>query len=342
MPQYTDSAILLKLASKAMSNAGIPADQVFTRAGIALSELINQQERTPFAAQHAFWTALEQVTEDAHVGLHLSEFMPVFRGQVLEYLFFSSGTFGEGLRRAIAYQRLLTDVTAGRLVLQGRQCYLADTTDSSLQRHFGECLVGGIIQFFQLVTDGAFKPLDIHFMHVEGAPPEEYERVYGCPATLGCAEGRLYFDPAILDHQIWQATPSLLKLHEQMAHEKLAELERNDLVMNVRRVIGELLDSGEVSLEAVATKLAIPTRRLRSELSEADTSFNVILNDYRSRLARRLLAKTNESIDNIVYLTGFSDPSTFYRAFKRWTNETPLDYRQRKQLQARQAREQNI
>ncbi|EPJ8044972.1 helix-turn-helix domain-containing protein, partial [Acinetobacter baumannii] len=55
------------------------------------------------------------------------------------------------------------------------------------------------------------------------------------------------------------------------------------------------------------------------------------LSDYRCRLAKKLLANTNESVERIVYLTGFSEPSTFYRAFKRWTNETPVEYRKRKQ-----------
>jgi AraC-like DNA-binding protein len=336
MAKHTDASILLKLASKAMANAGIPADQVFTQAGIALSEIANNRERTPYAAQNAFWQALERITDDPDIGLHLSEFMPVFRGQVLEYLFFSSRNFGDGLKRSLAYQRLLTDVTATRLVITPQHCYLADRTDSSLQRHFGECLVGGTLQFFKLVTDGQFKPQEVHFMHVEGAAPSEYERIYGCPVTLGCAEGRLYFNREVLNHVIWQSEPGLLRLHEKMANEKLAELQRNDLVTNVSRAIGAGLESGDISLQAVAQSLGIPERRLRSQLTEAETSFNQILMDYRSRLARRLLAKTRESIEQIVYLTGFSDPSTFYRAFKRWTGETPLEYRQRKQTEARQ------
>ena len=116
----------------------------------------------------------------------------------------------------------------------------------------------------------------------------------------------------------------------QVATEKLAELERMDLVADVRRVIAQILESGDVSLEAVAGLLELKPRALRSRLSEVGTSFNHILNDYRSRLARRLLAKTDESIDQIVYLTGFSEPSTFYRAFRRWTQETPIEYRKRK------------
>ena len=84
-------------------------------------------------------------------------------------------------------------------------------------------------------------------------------------------------------------------------------------------------------IETVAAQLNITPRRLRTQLSEANTSFQQILSDYRCRLAKKLLANTNESVERIVYLTGFSEPSTFYRAFKRWTNETPVEYRKRKQ-----------
>jgi AraC-like DNA-binding protein len=135
----------------------------------------------------------------------------------------------------------------------------------------------------------------------------------------------------VLNTRIWQAEPELLRFHEQLAHEKLQELARFDLVTEVRRAIGESLESGNTSLETIAKRLNVAPRRLRSQLAEAGSSFNQVLADYRCRLAKRLLAHTSESIEQIVYLTGFSEPSTFYRAFKRWTNLTPIEYRKKKQ-----------
>jgi AraC-like DNA-binding protein len=115
-----------------------------------------------------------------------------------------------------------------------------------------------------------------------------------------------------------------LQLHEQLAIEKLQELARYDLVGEVRRAIGSTLESGETTLETLAAQLNITPRRLRTQLSDK-YQFSQILSDYRCRLAKKLLANTSESVERIVYLTGFSEPSTFYRAFKRWTNETPLN-----------------
>lgn len=94
-------------------------------------------------------------------------------------------------------------------------------------------------------------------------------------------------------------------MHEQLAIEKLQELARYDLVGEVRRAIGSTLESGETTLETVAAQLNITPRRLRTQLSEANTSFQQILSDYRCRLAKKLLANTNESVERIVYLTVF-------------------------------------
>ena len=57
------------------------------------------------------------------------------------------------------------------------------------------------------------------------------------------------------------------------------------------------------------------------------TNFQNVLDDLKHELATKLLTNTSESISEIVYLTGFSEPSTFYRAFQRWEKMTPLQYR---------------
>ncbi|HQV41739.1 MAG: AraC family transcriptional regulator [Moraxellaceae bacterium] len=334
MAERTDAHIMLRLIYQAMLNARVPAEAVLARAGVALARLDEPSSRTPNAAQALFWQAAEEISHDPHIGLHLGEYLPLYRGQVLEYLFTSSPTFGDGLKRAMAFHRLLSDAVSGQLVVDDQHCYLVGMAGPNASRHFSECLAAGLIQFFRFVTDNRFQPLAMHFEHSEGAPKEEYERIYGCPATLGCSEYRLYFNREVLDHRIWQAESRLLRLHEQLASEQLAEIERHDLVSEVKRAIGEMLERGDTSLEAVANRLGFPPRRMRSQLAEANTSFNQILADYRSRLSRRLLAKTDEPIEQIVYLTGFSEPSTFYRAFKRWTNETPIEYRKRKREQA--------
>jgi AraC-like DNA-binding protein len=332
--QLTDASVVLRLGYQAIRRSGLPTEEILTKAGVALTQ-VEANDRTPFSAQYAFWVAAEEVSKDPDIGLHLGENLPLYRGQVMEHLFVSSENFGKGLTRALAYQRLISDVFSAKLVVEDDRCYLTNglqrSPENIVNRHFSECAMSGIIRFFKFITEGHFKPLYIDFNFSQGAPDDEYIRVYECPVSLGQAETRLYFEPSILEHPLWQAEPELLQLHEQLALEKLQELARYDLVGEVRRAVGSTLERGETTLETVAAQLNITPRRLRTQLSEANTSFQQILSDYRCRLAKRLLANTNESVERIVYLTGFSEPSTFYRAFKRWTNETPVEYRKRKQ-----------
>ena len=332
--ELTDSAILFRLVYQAMRRAGLPTEQILAQAGVAIAQ-VEASARTPLYSQVMFWHAAESVTQDSAVGLHLGEHLPLYRGQVIEYLFMSSGSFGDGLRRALAYQRLVSDVLNAKLVMEGDQCYLTNGPtryrDLQVLRHFTECFLMGVLRFFRFITEGKFEILRIELDYPHGATAQEYQRTLGCPVVLGQAETRLYFNSDILNYPLWPSEPELLHLHEQLASEKLQELARYDLVADVRRAIGASLESGETSLERVAAELGMPARRLRTQLSEADTSFQQILSDYRCRLSKRLLAQTTESIEKIVYLTGFSEPSTFYRAFKRWTQETPVEYRKRKQ-----------
>ena len=181
------------------------------------------------------------------------------------------------------------------------------------------------LYFWQVVEDvSGDKDIGLHLGQLL---PAYNGQVLGCDVVFGVVENRLYFPASFLDHPSLHAEPELLDLHERFASEQVARLEKKDIVGQVERIVAELLDSGEVTLDVVAERLGIKSRTLRTRLTEAETSFNQALADFRYRLARQLLATTDESIDEIVYLTGFSEPSTFYRAFKRWSGMTPIEYR---------------
>lgn len=331
MTELTDAGVLLRMAYNAMQKAGVDADAVLAEVGMDKSVLNKQDLRTPHDAQEWFWQAVEKVSGDPHIGLHLGDYVPTFKGQILEYLFLSSPTFGDGLRRALNYQRLISDAFEADLVIEGEEAELRQIAWAPRLYHLNECVMVGLIKFFKYVTDDAFEPREIRFQHRRHADLEEYERVYQCPVHFEQEYSGLCFDRKLLDLPSPHHEPDLLRLHEQVASEQVAKLEKQDLVAKVNRLIGELLESGHANLEEVAERLGIKPRQLRTRLAEADTNFNQLVADYRCRLAKRLLAGTEESIDEIVYLTGFSEPSTFYRAFKRWVDMTPIEYRRLKQ-----------
>jgi AraC-like DNA-binding protein len=149
--------------------------------------------------------------------------------------------------------------------------------------------------------------------------------------VLGAEEGAVVFPAALLDRPSPAAEPELLAVHEKLALQKMADLARQDFLLTLERELGSLLEQGDASVDALAARVGRKPRALRAELDEAGTSFKQLLAGYRERLSRRLLARTQEPIDQILYLTGFSEPAAFTRAFKRWTGETPSAYRKRKQ-----------
>lgn len=324
-----DSSLLLRLVHESLVRLNVDVNTIYKQMGVRSSHIEDTKSRLKHDATDRFWAITEEVTNNQNIGLKVAQNLPPFKGQVLEYLFFSSPTFGDGLRRALDYQRLLSDVAQSYLIVEGDDAQLVLNTKmgSKLNRHFVQCLGHGIIEFFKSVTDNQFQVTRLDFAFDDSGDPEEYQKTFNTKIHFNQVDNSIHFDASVLEYRSIHAEPELLQLHEKVAGEHVARLEQQDLVQDVRKIIGELLESQEVSLDMVAHHLNLTARNLRTALAAADTNFNQILSDYRSLLAKRLLVRTNESVEEIVYLTGFSEPSTFYRAFKRWTGQTPVEYR---------------
>ena len=329
MPLLTDSGTLVRLAYQGLRNLGVDADEVLKRAKLPPESLYEANLRTAFSAQPLFWQAAVELSGDPAIGLHLGEHSPVYRGQILEYLMLSSDTFGDGIQRITKYQRLISDALHCNLVVGDSACLVNQFAQPQYATsHLAEAMVQGLINLFKSVTDNNFHPQSIAFRHRPNTSPEEYQRIFNCPVEFDAANFRLEFDPDILNYRSLHAEPELLNMQLQVADRSIALLDQQEMVADVRRQIAALLENEEPTLQTVACRIGTSERQLRHQLNSAGTSFQRILNDYRKDLACRLLSQTSEAISEIVYLTGFSEPSTFYRAFKRWQGITPVEYRQ--------------
>jgi len=87
------------------------------------------------------------------------------------------------------------------------------------------------------------------------------------------------------------------------------------------------LPSGEATEEDVAKQLHMSARTLQRKLAEANTTYLQLLDDTRKDLALRYLEDPRRTVTDITFSLGFSQPSAFTRAFKRWTGRSPTDHR---------------
>ena len=152
--------------------------------------------------------------------------------------------------------------------------------------------------------------------------------VYGVSPTFGAAHHELVFDDATLALPVFGARPDRALVLQSYADSLLSDLE---LQRGVRgKVCHQLLVSlprGETRQDMIARELGMSGRTLSRRLKAEDTTFGDLLELVRREMSQRYLRDPQLSINEVTFLLGYSEPSTFFRAFKRWTGSTPRAWR---------------
>jgi len=99
------------------------------------------------------------------------------------------------------------------------------------------------------------------------------------------------------------------------------------LSARVRRMLMEDLGQATLTADSVARTLAMSRRTLTRQLAAEGTSFRAMYDAVRSELARALLQDRSLSIADVAFFLQYSEPAAFHRSFRRWTGQTPQDYR---------------
>jgi AraC-like DNA-binding protein len=170
-------------------------------------------------------------------------------------------------------------------------------------------------------------PLKACFSYAAPAHAAIYERYLGCPCVFGHPLCELHYDAAILDQRPLLAHRLTATVLQQTCEGLIGNARTlpgmaGEVYQRLLRRPGEFPD-----METIASRLGMTSRSLRRHLTAEGTSFSAILDDVRSSLAVEYVRTTKMNGDDIALLLGFSEPTNFRRAFKRWTGKTTREYR---------------
>ena len=155
---------------------------------------------------------------------------------------------------------------------------------------------------------------------------DELERQLGCRVHSRTTENVIAFPAQVLDKRIASANRLLFKLLGGYLN-RVKEAARTTLVDRVQDYIRYSLSDGHCTIERCAEKMDISVRTLQAKLSESQLSFSDILEEQRIALAQNYLQQSQFSLDDVAANLGYSEQSSFGRAFKRWTGMTPKQFR---------------
>ncbi len=270
-------------------------------------------------------------TQDPYFGLHMGEYAEPGSWSILGYLMMNCRNLGEAFEKSGRYSRVIGNLIGGQAQLRINKIRVISTTPSyapKMSRHCFESAYASGVRMMRTLSGLELNPLEVTFQSPQPESTAEYERVFRCPVIFGHKYNSISIHPSLLRTPILLPNPELLATFENYAQQFLAELDRQDeYTQNVTRIILENLDNENLSIKLVAKEMSISVRTLQNRLKAEGVVFSDLLTDVRQQLAKKYLHE-DYSVEEITYLLGFSEPSVFRKAFKRWTGITPREFRE--------------
>jgi AraC-like DNA-binding protein len=260
---------------------------------------------------------------DDAIGLTLATRIPIGSLGAIDYGFATSGTLREALQLVARYYGVATQRVRLELVGDTRLVFHR-LTGSEHSRHWLELPAAVIAtRIRQTLGEPELAFARVAFRHGPPARRERHDAFFGTRVAFGAELDVLEFAPVLLDRPLHTASKSLAELLEQRLRELEPQMAAIDPVLDrVRRTLIAMLDDGLTDLETLATRLELSKRTLQRTLRERGQSHTELVDELRSRRAAELLDRGLRVVE-VAQRLGFSEPSAFFRAYRRWTGTSP-------------------
>lgn len=325
------SIFLVRVIVAELKRRGVRESVLLDRAGISAEELADPTRRLPMDRYDAFLKAARALSgNEACTGLHVGETWPT-SGYLVGHLFSNATSIRDAITLATRYKRLVHETMCLRLVEHGELATLVyenHANDADNARFEAEAMLVFLLRMGHLLAGFHTPPYAVSFVHARPADTTHYTRIFGREPTFSAPSNAITFARVILDVPNAHYDPAVSALLERRAERLLADQDSDaHLVERIRDLLRLGGDLSSVTCDRIAERLGTSTRALQRRLRSRGTSLSLLTDEVRRNLACDALADGNVPIKEVADRLGFSEPSAFHRAFKRWTGVTPHSFR---------------
>ena len=340
LPQIQDDApyviaVHLRALLDYVHAQGQPTDGVLAACGLGEQDLNHADGRVPDVAIDRAFIAAEQVCRDPSIGLHAGcSVRPTHYG-MLGHLMLTCGNLVEMMDLHMRYAQLVGDGMSAQYRMEGTSMCLdvqLHPARPPYHRHTNEFHVAGWISMARWLAGSTLSPDRIEFPHEAPAELGEQQAFFGCELGFNAPRLRIFFKPSLLQVPFLHGNSDLHRTMEAEAHKRLLALRsaqsgRDKLLNRICQHIAERLPHGVPDMQSVASALDFSVRSLQRQLDSRNTGYKELVEQLRQELAQRYANDPSLSLVDIALMLGFSEQSTFQRAFRRWFRMTPGEFR---------------
>lgn len=323
-------AVWAKQIAELLEARGLPPQRVLREVGLDWRKVREPDARIPFAKHVALVEAVARHFGDSCFGLHFASRVDILDAGTIGYVVANSPKLGDAFRNLVSYLGIFTEGVRPHLEIEDRLAVVSLEIIDPDVRRTQQIYEGGaamIMNLSRFVTGRRLIPEWVEFRHKRKQDLDEFQRYFGAPVHFGRRRAAVVFNRSHLELRCRLADERLLRVLKGYCQEILRQRsETSDLKRDIEHLVATLLPSGAPTNQRVARELGMSQRTLARRLDDLGTSFGRILDGVRHQLALRYLSEPNARTSQIAFLLGYSEPSAFNHAFRRWTGVSPSDF----------------
>lgn len=294
--------------------------------------LIDQPHaRVPFARVAKLWGRVAEQIGEPNVGLEVAELYRATDFHGLAIVLLASRDLRTALERFVRYHAVVNSALAMSLEEDPDRLSLLCSSVGVEERGVQviEDARGAILMdLFREASSRELNRVEVVYTAPEPADITAHLALFRCPVVFGGTAWKISFSTADLEVPFLASNRELARYNDQALGRMLKDLREDDIVSRVKAAMEGALPSGKPTEESIAREVSMSTRSLQRRLAEQGTNMTKLLAAVRKELALQYIANPRLAITEIAFMLGFSDLSSFSRAFKRWTGESPAVGRQ--------------